>query len=138
MDSLFKDASLWFLLILISSLISFRLGITTALIEILIGIAFGNIINIEITEWINFLSSIGAVVLTFLAGAELETEIVKKYWKESTILGLMGFLAPFILATLISYYLLKWNLNQSFIAGLALSTTSVAVVYSVMFETKLN
>jgi Kef-type K+ transport system membrane component KefB len=138
MDSLFKDASLWFLLILISSLISFRLGITTALIEILIGIIFGNIINIEITEWVKFLSSVGAVVLTFLAGAELETEIVKKYWKESTILGLMGFLAPFIGATLISYYLLKWNLNQSFIAGLALSTTSVAVVYSVMFETKLN
>ena len=50
----------------------------------------------------------------------------------------MGFLAPFIVATLISYYLLKWNLNQSFIDGLALSTTSVAVVYSVMLETKLN
>jgi Kef-type K+ transport system membrane component KefB len=107
MDTLFKDASLWFLLILISSLISFRLGITTALIEILIGIIFGNIINIEITEWVKFLSSVGPVVLTFLAGAELETEIVKKYWKESTILGLMGFLAPFIGATLISYYLLK-------------------------------
>jgi len=138
MDSLFKDASIWFLLILISSLISFRLGITAALIEILIGIIFGNIINIGLTEWVKFLSSIGAVVLTFLAGAELEPEIVKKYWKESTILGLTAFLAPFIGATLISHYLLKWSLNQSFIAGLALSTTSVAVVYSVMFETKLN
>ena len=50
----------------------------------------------------------------------------------------MGFLAPFTGATLISYYLLKWNLNQFFIAGLALSTASVAVIYSVMFETKLN
>jgi Kef-type K+ transport system membrane component KefB len=81
----------WFLVALIASLISLRLGISAALIELIVGIVAGNTIHPPITQWITFLASVGAVVLTFLAGAELETEVVKRYWKESLVLGLVGF-----------------------------------------------
>jgi Kef-type K+ transport system membrane component KefB len=64
--------------------------------------------------------------------------VIKKYWKESLILGLIGFFAPFIGAWLIAQFILGWELKQAQLAGIALSTTSVAVVYAVMVETGLN
>jgi Kef-type K+ transport system membrane component KefB len=88
--------------------------------------------------WIKFLSGTGAIILTFLAGAELDPEVFKAKWKEASGIGLAGFVAPFVGCALIAHYFLHWNWPASWIAGVALSTTSVAVVYAVMLETGLN
>ncbi len=138
MEKFWLEVSLWFLLILISSFISLRLGITAALIEMIVGILAGNLIELEVTSWVKFLASFGAVVLTFLAGAELESDIVKSFWKEALILGLVSFFAPFLGVWFLTQLLLGWEVREAQIAGLALSTTSVAVVYAVMVETGLN
>lgn len=138
MHQFWLDVTFWFSLVLVSSIISFRLGISAALIELVVGIVAGNFFDFPVTQWVNFLASMGAIVLTFLAGAELESEIVRKYWKEAILLGIVGFFAPFLGAWAISYYILGWGLKQSQLAGIALSTTSVAVVYAVMVETGLN
>jgi Kef-type K+ transport system membrane component KefB len=137
-EQLWWEASIWILLALASSLLSLKIGISVALVEIIVGIIAGNTIHPNITPWVKFLSSFGAVILTFLAGAELERDVIKKYWKESLILGLIGFFAPFIGAWLIAQFILGWELKQAQLAGIALSTTSVAVVYAVMVETGLN
>jgi Kef-type K+ transport system membrane component KefB len=137
-EQLWWEASIWILLALVSSLLSLKIGISVALVEIIVGIIAGNTIHPNITPWVKFLSSFGAVILTFLAGAELERDVIKKYWKESLILGLIGFFAPFIGAWLIAQFILGWELKQAQLAGIALSTTSVAVVYAVMVETGLN
>jgi Kef-type K+ transport system membrane component KefB len=137
-EQLWWEASIWILLALASSLLSLKIGISVALVEIIVGIIAGNIIHPNITPWVKFLSSFGAVILTFLAGAELERDVIKKYWKESLIFGLIGFFAPFIGAWLIAQFILGWELKQAQLAGIALSTTSVAVVYAVMVETGLN
>jgi Kef-type K+ transport system membrane component KefB len=137
-EQLWWEASIWILLALASSLLSLKIGISVALIEIIVGIIAGNTIHPNITPWVKFLSSFGAVILTFLAGAELERDVIKKYWKESLIFGLIGFFAPFIGAWLIAQFILGWELKQAQLAGIALSTTSVAVVYAVMVETGLN
>ncbi|MBI2349134.1 MAG: cation:proton antiporter, partial [Deltaproteobacteria bacterium] len=68
MEQLWWDASLWVALALISSLISLRIGISVALVELIVGIAAGNTFRPHVTEWVNFLASFGAIVLTFLAG----------------------------------------------------------------------
>ena len=138
MEQLWSDASLWVGLALVSSLISLRIGISVALIELAVGIVAGNTIHLQITEWANFLASFGAVVLTFLAGAELESRTLKRFWKESLLLGILSFLAPFGLSWLAAQFLLGWKQSAAQIAGLAMSTTSVAVVYAVMLETGLN
>jgi len=138
LEGLLSNASLWFLLVFISSLISYRLGISIALIELIIGIAVGNSMELEIGEWINFLAVFGATMLTFLAGAELETDIIKKFWKESLVLGILSFLGPFLLCMGVGYLFLGFSLKASFITGLALSTTSVAVVYVIVLENGLN
>ena len=138
MEQLWWDASFWIALALVSSLISLKIGISVALIELIIGILAGNTIHPNISEWVNFLASFGAIVLTFLAGAELESRTLRKFWKESLVLGILSFLGPFGLSWLAAEFLLGWEQSAAQIAGLALSTTSVAVVYAVMLESGLN
>src|SRR4030043_2028907 len=89
-------------------------------------------------EWLRFLAASGAVLLTFLAGAELEPGVIRTKIKEVTVVGLIGFFAPFLGCTAIARYILDWNLQASLLCGVALSTTSMAVVYAVMLETGFN
>jgi len=138
MEKLWWEIFIWLALAFISSVSAFITNISASLVELIVGIIAGNTIKPPITDWVSFLATFGAVILTFLAGAELESEVVRRYWKESIFIGFMGFLAPFILVSLISYFLLNWNLKQALISGIALSTTSVAVVYAVMIESGLN
>ncbi len=109
-----------------------------ALAEILVGMAAGNTIHPPLTPWVTFLASFGALVLTFLAGAELETEVLRRHWRASLAIGFVSFLLPFLVCWLAALFLLRWEPRAAQIAGLALSTTSVAVVYAVMLETGLN
>ena len=89
-------------------------------------------------DWLRFLASTGAVVLTFLAGAELEPAVLRAKWKEVTVVGLVGFAAPFLGCAALARYALGWDAQASWLAGVALSTTSMAVVYAVMLETGFN
>src|SRR5207302_893601 len=88
--------------------------------------------------WIKFLSGTGAIVLTFLAGAELDPEVFRRKWKEATAVGLISFCAPFLGCAAAAHWLLGWNPMASWLAGVAMSTTSVAVVYAVMLEFGFN
>jgi Kef-type K+ transport system membrane component KefB len=90
------------------------------------------------SEWVRFLAASGAVVLTFLAGAELDPEVVRTKLTEVSVVGLIGFVAPFLGCAALAYYGLGWNANASWLCGVALSTTSMAVVYAVMMETGFN
>ena len=87
-------ASIWIGLALFSTFISVRLGIATALSEILVDIAAQAIIVV--------------------------------------------FFVPFFGCAATAYYILHWNLMASWLCGVALSTTSVTVVYAVMLELGLN
>ncbi|MCR4441743.1 MAG: cation:proton antiporter [Peptococcaceae bacterium] len=131
-------AAQWLFCALVASLISIRVGISVALIEIMVGIMAGNIIQLEITEWVNFLAGFGAVILTFMAGAEIEPRTLKEHFWESIIIGTLAFLLPFLVCMAGAYYVFHWDPNASKIAGIALSTTSVAVVYAVMIESGLS
>lgn len=131
-------AFIWIGLALLASYISIKTAISVAMVEIALGVIGGNFLNLQPTEWVNFLSSIGSVILTFLAGAEIDPHALKRQLKPASIIGIIGFLFPFIGAMLFTRYILGWEPNASKIAGLALSTTSVAVVYAVMVETGLN
>lgn len=131
-------AALWIGLALVASLVSIRVGISVALIEIGVGVVGGNTIGLPTTPWIDFLASFGAVLLTFLAGAEIDPVSLRRHWKASLSIGFVSFLLPFLGAFAFSYFLLGWTLRAAEISGVALSTTSVAVVYAVMVETGLN
>ncbi len=138
MESLWIQSSLWLGLALLASLISIRMGISVALIEIFVGMLAGNWIGLPIEAWVNYLAGVGAILLTFLAGAEIDPAVVRKHFAASVGIGAGSFLAPFLGCLLWTRYLCHWSGPQAMIAGIALSTTSVAVTYSVMVETGYN
>ncbi len=124
-------------LVFISSLISLRVGLSVAIIEILLGAIAGNL-GVQPDDWMLFLASFGGILLTFLAGTEIDTKLMKEKFKESFLIGTSSFLLPFVLIFLYTFYIAGWSLSASLIAGTALSTTSLAVVYSVLVETGLS
>ena len=139
-------AALWLGLALLASLISIRLRIATALSEIVVGAVAQLLIGALVggatlaadASWVKFLAGTGAIVLTFLAGAELDPHVLRRKWKESMGIGLVSFAAPFFGCTAVAYWGLGWSVEASWLAGIAMSTTSVAVVYAVMLEFGFN
>jgi glutathione-regulated potassium-efflux system ancillary protein KefC len=146
MTGIWALAALWLGLALIASLLSIWLRISTALSEIVVGtiaqLIIGAVIGAAVLgtdqTWIKFLSGLGAIVLTFLAGAELDPDVFKLKWKEAAAIGLASFLFPFLGCTAGAYFILGWEPMPSWLAGVAMSTTSVAVVYAVMLEFGFN
>src|SRR6266567_3222207 len=132
-------AAIWMALALSASLISIWAGISVALVEILVGVVAGNFLGIHATtDWINFLALLGSGVLTFLAGAEIDPRSLKANLRASGLIGILSFGVPFAIVWLFAQFVLGWPLQQAQIAGVALSTTSVAVVYAVMIEGGYN
>jgi glutathione-regulated potassium-efflux system ancillary protein KefC len=139
-------AALWVGLALVATLLAIWFKISTALSEIVVGTVAQLVIGVVLargglagsTSWITFLAGTGAIVLTFLAGAELDPIIFRTKWREAVVIGLAGFFGPFLGCTLIGHFVLGWGMRSSWLCGVALSTTSVAVVYAVMLELGFN
>lgn len=131
-------SALWVGMALLASLISIRVAVSVALIEIIVGAFAGNIVGLPLAPWVNYLAGFGAILLTFLAGAEIDPIVIRKHFWSSMIIGTIGFFAPFFGVVAYAHYVSHWSWPQAQIAGIALSTTSVAVVYAVMVETGLN
>lgn len=125
------------LLILIASLISIKLGISVTIIEIVLGVIAGNLGIIRPEQWMIYIASFGGVLLTFLAGTEVDVELLKNKFKESLFIGIGSFIVPFLGVFLLSYYCIGWSLLESLLTATALSETSISVVYSVLTEKEL-
>ncbi|OHD71964.1 MAG: potassium transporter Kef [Spirochaetes bacterium RBG_16_67_19] len=142
----FQFAALWLALAVAATALSRHLRVSGALVEICVGITAAAIANRFFGEgslgagqdWLRFLASIGAVLLTFLAGAELDPQVMRAKVKEVSLVGLVGFAAPFLGCAAVAHWVFSWDLRASLLAGVALSTTSMAVVYAVMLETGFN
>jgi len=127
MASIWLHSALWLGLAFLAALISIRVAISVALIEILLGAVAGNLVGLQITDWVNF-----------LAGTEIDPRIVRKHFWSSTTIGVVGFVAPYLGVLAYAHWGIGWAWPQAQIAGISLSTTSVAVVYAVMIETGFN
>ncbi len=124
-------------LIFLASVLSVELGLSAALIEISLGIVGGNFLGLQQPEWVKFIAGFGGILLTFMAGAEVDFRLMREKAKESILIGALSFLTPFIGTLLVCRDLLGWSWQSAELAGIALSTTSLAVVYAVLVETGL-
>ncbi|MEP7153750.1 MAG: cation:proton antiporter [Nitrospira sp.] len=146
MEQIFTVAALWLALAVLSTLIAFHLRMSVALVEICVGVivaAAFSVVGLQDiltpnADWVRFLAAFGAVVLTFLAGAELDPQVLRSKLREVTVVGLVGFAAPFFGCAALAHFVLGWDSRASWLCGVALSTTSMAVVYAVMLETGFN
>ena len=138
MENIWLQSALWMALALLAAIGSLFITISAALFEIVVGAIAGNTVGLPLTPWIDYIASFGAIVLTFLAGTDIDPHVVKRNFASSVTIGLMGFFAPYLGCLLLARYGLGWPWPQAQIAGIALSTTSVAVVYAVMVEIGYN
>jgi Kef-type K+ transport system membrane component KefB len=146
MTQVWTLAALWLALALIATLLAIWFRVSTALTEIVVGTAaqfiLGYLFGADVLgtneAWVKFLAGLAAIVLTFLAGAELDPVVFRRNWKEASTVGLVSFFAPFFGCAAVARWVLGWGEMQSWLAGVALSTTSVAVVYAVMLEYGFN
>lgn len=142
MTETYALAALWIGLALAAALASIWLRVATSLSEILVGTLAGAVLGVAALgvdqNWVKFLAGAGAILLTFLAGAEIDPDAFRRQWKEASAVGLVSFFAPFLGCAAGAYWLLGWNEQASLLAGIAMSTTSVAVVYAVMLEFGFN
>jgi len=125
-------------LILVASIASVELGVTVALIELTLGVAAGNLSHLHSQDWLDFLATFASIVLTFLAGMEVDPAYLRRRAKASFGIGVSSFIGPFVVAACTAYFALDWSGRASLIAGTALSTTSLAVVYAVLVERGLT
>ena len=138
MEHMWFISALWMGLALLSALISIRVAISVALVEIFMGAIGGNWLGLAPTPWTNYLAGVGSILLTFLAGAEVDPDVIRRNFLSSIGIGVLGFIVPFFGVLLYAHYVSGWSWPQAQIAGLSLSTTSVAVVYAVMTENGMN
>ncbi len=137
LDNMWLAAGVWMLLAAVSAFVAIRIKMPAALVEIVIGIVAGNAIALRTNAWIDFVAGFGSILLTFLAGAEIDPVVLRKQLVPSTVLGAASFAAPFLAAMAFAFFFGHWTVDASKIAGIAMSTTSVAVVYAVMVESGL-
>jgi Kef-type K+ transport system membrane component KefB len=123
--------------VVVASLVSVELGVTVALLELTLGVVVGNVFDLGSAEWLDFIAKFASIVLTFLAGMEVDPDYMRRRPSASLGIGFTSFAGPFAVTSLVSYFLIGWTLKASLIAGTALSTTSLAVVYAVLVERDL-
>jgi Kef-type K+ transport system membrane component KefB len=124
--------------VVVASMISVELGVTVALIELTLGVVVGNVFDFAPADWLDFIAKFASIVLTFLAGMEVDPAYLRKRLSASLGIGFASFAGPFVVASLVSYFVIGWTLKASLITGTALSTTSLAVVYAVLVERGLS
>ena len=136
-DNPWAYAAVWMALAALAAFISIRISLAAALVEILLGVAAGNTIHLHASEWVDFIAGFGSIMLTFLAGAEIDPDVLRAQLRPAATIGIASFLAPFLAAMAYALFVAHWTPDASKIAGIAMSTTSVAVVYAVMVESRL-
>ena len=125
--------------VVLASMVSVEIGLSVALIELAFGVVVGNLFDLDASQdWLVFVANFASIVLTFLAGAEIDPDDFRERFGTSVAIGIVSFVGPFVVAALVAYGLLDWSVKAALIAGTALSTTSLAVIYAVLVETGLN
>ena len=109
MDNVWLASALWIGLALLASIISIRMAMSVALVEIMVGAVAGNAIGLDITPWVNFLAGFGAIMLTFLAGTEIDSQIIRKKLGPSVGIGVASFAAPYVGMLLWAHYVDGWT-----------------------------
>jgi Kef-type K+ transport system membrane component KefB len=138
MENMWFASALWIGLALIAAAAQNWIAVSVALLEIVVGAVAGNVVDLPLTPWVNYLAGFGAILLTFLAGAEIDVQVIRRNFAATMAIGLVGFFAPYLGVLAYAHFVSGWPWPQAQIASIALSTTSVAVVYAVMVETGFN
>ena len=119
----------------VAGLISARLGIAAALVELVAGVGIGGLTMADPGEpWLATLAAVGGVALTFLAGTGIDARELLSRRPYARLLGLASFTAAFVVVFGAARLLLDWPTVASLVAATVLAETSLAVTYAVLLD----
>ena len=105
-------------------------GIMVGILNVIIRDAFGTeIISFHPGTGLDFLAEIGLIFLLFLAGLEIDINVIEERGIRAVLFGVIMFLFAFILSVTF-----MWVLHMGVYMALILSTTSVGVVIPILRE----
>lgn len=134
MGHVWLESALWMGLALLASVLSIWTGFSVALIEVFVGAVAANTVGLTAAPWVDYLAGLGAIMLAFLAGTETRWTVFRQHAWANVAIGASSFLAPFLSILLFTAIVAGWTVPQALIGAIALSTTSVALVYAVIVE----
>ncbi|WP_024791671.1 cation:proton antiporter [Lebetimonas sp. JS138] len=119
-------------LIIIAGIIALEISFSPAIFEIIAGSIAANFFHMSDLKWAEFLANVGLLGLMFFAGLESDLKLLKKNFIKAVFIGVSSFLLPFVSIFLISKFILLYSLKASLLISIALSTTSLALVYPLL------
>ena len=122
------------LLILLAGVVSIEIGVSTAMIEIIVGVIGSNLLGIRSESWFDFIANYGLLGIMLFAGFETNPDVLKKHAKKNLVIGFVGYFFPFTSIFITTFLILRYPLNVCILLSLGLSTTSLALVYAVIRE----
>ncbi len=124
-------------LIILAGIGALEIGFSSSIFEIVAGVFASNVIKLGSLSWIDFLSNLGLLGLMFFAGLETDPELMRKHLWKSLFIGFCSYFFPLVSIFYVTYYILDYSFEASILIGIALSTTSLALVYPLLKEKKL-
>ena len=133
--SIFRNAIVSFLIVSFGvACIEFSLPI--ALGEFIAGMVGGFFMSPADVPWIIYISDLGLLSIMFVAGFEVDAKVLRLHLTRNCLVGVASFGLPFALL-IVTGLLAQFSFGETVIMALALSTTSLAIVYTVIRESNL-
>ena len=123
-------------LIVSLGIVCIEFSLPIALGEFLAGMIGSFFISPADVPWISFISDLGLLSIMFIAGFEVDAKILRLHLTRNCLVGATSFGVPFALL-IITGLIAQFPLRETVIMTLALSTTSLAIVFTVIRETNL-
>lgn len=124
------------LLIVFFGIFCIEFSLPIALGEFLAGILGSFFISGDEVPWLSFISNLGMLSIMFVAGFEVDAKILRANIGKNCLVGSISFALPFALV-FITGLVAGFPTSEVVILSLALSTTSLAIVFTVIREAGL-
>ncbi len=123
------------LVLVVAAGIALEIGFSSAIAEILAGVALGYfIVGVESLDWVRFLGNLGLLGLMFLAGFEVDINRLRRTWRASAGIGVLSLTTPMVGVFTICFFGIGLAWQSAGLMAIGLSTTSLALVYHALRE----
>lgn len=115
--------------------ISVRMGLPAVIGQLLSGIVLGPALLgwVSATAFIKDFAELGVIILMFMAGLESDLQLLKKYWKPSLLVAVLGVILPVGVIDWCSQLFHLSNVESLFL-GVTFAATSVSISVAVLKE----
>ena len=126
--------AVWLALGAIAGTLGGRFGFSIAVAEILTGMA-ASAFGVPFPQTLGVLAGLGAIILAFLAGMQIDVAAVRGSLRRCVSIGLLSFALPYGLVLAYARQILDLPWPEAQLAALALSETSIAMTYVLVVDT---